>query len=116
MSIKNKILSPLTATFLVTGILFVVLPILGISPEEMIFVGIVDLLAFLAVYFEKFKLYGPFIKIGVSVFNIIVFAYQIYGAFTFSNIGYSFNVILTMFLSIVFLIAYIISILFYSKT
>jgi len=115
MSVKNKILSPLQITFLVTGILFIIFFILSISPEEMIFVGIVDLLAFSAIYVEKFKLYRPFIKIGVSVFNIIIFAYQIYGAFTFSNIGYSFNVILTMVLSFVFLTAYIISILFYSK-
>jgi len=115
MSIKSKIFSPLQATFLISGILFVAASTLGLSPTEMIFVGLIDILAFLAVYFTKFKLYAPFVKISVSVFNIIVLAYQIYGAITFSSVGYSLNVILTMLVSILFLIAYIISILFYSN-
>ncbi len=115
MSVKKNNLSPLQITLLISGILFVVLPILGLSPIEMVFVGLINILAFLVVYFEKFKLFSPFIKISVSIFNIIVLAYLIYGALTFSNTGYSLNVILTMLLSILFLIAYVISILYYSK-
>jgi hypothetical protein len=115
MGIKSKIFSPLQVTFLISGILFVAVSTVGMSPPEMIFVGLIDILAFLAVYFTKFKIYTPFIKISVSVLNIIVLVYQIYGALTFSNVGYSLNVILTMLVSILFLLAYIISILFYSN-
>lgn len=115
MSVKKNNLSPLQITLLISGILFVALPILRLSPAEMIFVGLINILAFLVVYFEKFKLFSPFIKISVSVFNIIMLVYQIYSALTFTNIYYSLNVILTMLLSIIFLIAYVISILFYSN-
>ncbi|MGD0330146.1 MAG: hypothetical protein ABSB40_06815 [Nitrososphaeria archaeon] len=115
MSVKKNNLSPLLITLLISGILFVALPVLGLSPIEMIFVGLINILTFLVVYFEKFKLFFPFIKMSVSIFNIIVFGYQIYGALTFSNVGYSLNVVFTMLLSVLFLIAYVISILYYSN-
>ena len=116
MSIKSKILSPSPLTFLIIGLVFVILPLSGRSPLEMIFVGIIDLLALLTICLNKFKNYYPIIKFSISIFNIIVFAYQLYTATTFSNTGYATNTILTMVLSVVFLIAIIITLLFYSRS
>ena len=116
MSIKSKILSPSPLTFLIIGLVFVILPLSGLSPLEMIFVGIIDLLALLMICLNKFKNYDSIIKFSVSIFNIIVFAYQLYTAITFSNTGYATNAILTMILSIIFLIAVIVTLLFYSRS
>jgi len=115
MSAKNRVFSPSILLFLFTGIVFTTSPIIGATSYDMLYVGIVNLLAFVATYLERFSSYRPFIRISVIIFNVIVFSYQIYSTLTFSNIGFSLNVIATISLSILFLASNVIVLLFYSR-
>ncbi|MEM3404029.1 MAG: hypothetical protein QXJ17_05820 [Nitrososphaeria archaeon] len=114
MSTKSRAFSPSILLFLFTGIVFTISPIFDITSYEMLYVGIVNLLALAATYVKRFSPYKPFIKISVMVFNIIVFSYQIYSTLVFANIGFSLNVITTIFVSILFLASNLIALLFYS--
>ena len=113
---EKKVFSVPSLSLLVTGIVLTLLPLAQISPDETIIIGVVNLLAFVAIYFEKLRLYVPFIKIGVSIFNIIIFSYQLYISITHYNFGFSINVIATLILSVIFLVTYLAILLFYSRT
>jgi hypothetical protein len=113
---EKNVFSVPSLSFLMTGIVLILLPLAQISPDETIIIGVVNLLAFAAIYFEKLKLYNPFIRIGVSIFNIIIFSYQLYISLAYCSFGLSINVIATLMLSVVFLVTYLAILLFYSRT
>lgn len=113
---EKNVFSVPSLALLVTGIVLTLLPLAQISPDETIIIGAVNLLAFAAIYFEKFKLYKPFIIIGVSIFNMIIFSYQLYISMTYYNFGLSTNAIATLVLSAIFLVTYLVILLFYSRT
>ncbi|MBC7091941.1 MAG: hypothetical protein H5T50_08580 [Nitrososphaeria archaeon] len=102
MDLKSFILKPYNLIVLFTSILFILLPILNISPQSVIFVGIVNLIALLINL--KFKRFEIFAKIFVPIFNIIFFASQIYSIIQFYNIGLNLNVIVTIISSVILLI------------
>ncbi|MGB9727904.1 MAG: hypothetical protein ACPLZF_05790, partial [Nitrososphaeria archaeon] len=102
MDLKSVILKPYNLIVLFTGIFFILLPVLNISSQAVIFVGIVNLIALLINL--KFRRFELFAKIFVPIFNIIFFTSQIYSIIQFYNIGLNLNVIVTVFSSILFLI------------
>ncbi|MGQ9780746.1 MAG: hypothetical protein ACUVQ8_00610 [Nitrososphaeria archaeon] len=116
MSVKKRLISPLSLTFFITGLIFLILPLLGISPQGMAFLGVVDLLAFLIVCLERLKRFEQMVKFSIPIFNIIIFAYQAYSAVNFTSVGYSTNVIVTVALSIAFATAFTITLLFFSRS
>jgi len=102
MDLKNIILKPYNLIVLFTGIFFILLPILNISPQAVIFVGIVNLIA-LPINL-KFKRFEIFAKIFVPIFNIIFFASQLYSILQFYSIGLNLNVTLTVLSSAILLV------------
>lgn len=102
MDLKSVILKPYNFIVLFTGIFFILLPILNISSQAVIFVGIVNLIALLINL--KFRRFEIFAKIFVPIFNMIFFASQIYSIIQFYSIGLNLNVIVTIFSSVILLI------------
>lgn len=102
MELKNTVATPYNAVILVTGILFILLPILNFSPQVISFVGVVNLIA-LAINL-KFRRFNLFAKLFVPAFNIIVFTLQLYTSIPFFSLGLNLNIYVTIFSSIVLLI------------
>ncbi|MEM0052602.1 MAG: hypothetical protein QXL89_00185 [Nitrososphaeria archaeon] len=113
MESRNLILTPYNIVILSIGILFVILPMLNISPQTSSVIGLVNLLAFLINL--RFKRLELFAKFFVPIFNIIVFSFQLYNVLPFFSIGLNLNVYITLFSAAFFLVLNVILLLFYGS-
>ncbi|MCX8188080.1 MAG: hypothetical protein N3F64_00030 [Nitrososphaeria archaeon] len=113
MELKSLILTPYNIVILLISIFFLLLPILNISAQTSAVIGLVNLLAFLINL--RFKRLELFAKFFVPIFNIIVFSFQIYNAFTFFNIGLNLNVYITIISASIFLALNVMLLLFYGS-